>query len=79
MSETRGSGIGGLIKATHHTAICVDDFDAARDFYVDILGLAVSGATDRRDAPAPGEGVGSPGSVLRWASVAPSAHRQGPA
>lgn len=75
MSETQGSGIGGLIKATHHTAICVDDFDAARDFYVDMLDFTVSAEKDRRDEPALGEVVGLPGAVIRWALLARDDHR----
>lgn len=75
MSETEGSGIGGLVTATHHTAICVDDFEAARDFYVDILGFEITGTMDRRDEPALGDVVGLPGAVIRWAMLARDDHR----
>jgi glyoxylase I family protein len=75
MSETRGSGIASLIKATHHPAICVDDFNAARDFYVDVLGFTVSAAMDRRAEPALGEIVGLPGAVIRWALLVRDDHR----
>lgn len=75
MSEIQESGIAGLITATHHTAVCVDDFEAARDFYVDVLGFTVSGEMERRAEPALGEVVGLPGAVIRWALLSREDHR----
>lgn len=40
------------ISAVHHVSINVEDVDAARDFYVDVLGLTVR--TDRPDFGFPG-------------------------
>jgi len=61
--------INDLIKIAHHTAICVDDFEAARDFYLDILGFEVEGEMDQRSEPALGRVVGLPGAVVRWAML----------
>src|SRR3546814_9220139 len=66
MTSTSAPLLGDLIARAHHTAICVDDFDAARDFYVDILGFAVEGEMDHRGEPNLGRVVGLPGAVVRW-------------
>lgn len=63
------------LLATHHTAICVDDFERAKAFYVDFLGFTVEGEMDHRDEPGLGEVVGLPGAVIRWAMLAHGGHR----
>jgi len=53
----------------------VQDFPAARDFYIDVLGFRVEGEMDRRDEPALGTVVGLPGAVVRWAMLARDSFR----
>lgn len=65
--ETAPDGcVDDLIVRAHHAAVCVQDFDAAREFYVEVLGFRVEGEMDRRAEPALGEVVGLPGAVVRW-------------
>lgn len=63
-----------LLK-THHTAICVNDFERAKAFYIDFLGFTLEGEMDHRDEAALGEVVGLPGAVIRWAILAHGPHR----
>ncbi|MBP5857125.1 VOC family protein [Marivibrio halodurans] len=67
---TAAHPLGGMIRQMHHTAVSVRDFDAARDFFVDVLGFAVEGEARARDEPALGEVVGLPGAVVDWAMLA---------
>lgn len=67
--------LGDLIARAHHTAICVDDFEAARDFYVDILGFAIEGEMDHRGEPNLGKVVGLPGAVVRWGMLVRGEYR----
>jgi catechol 2,3-dioxygenase-like lactoylglutathione lyase family enzyme len=75
MSETRSASVAELIESTHHTALCVEDFEAVRDFYVEMLGFTVQGEMERRDEPELGRVVGLPGAVIRWALLARDDHR----
>ncbi len=63
------------LLAAHHTAICINDFDRAKRFYVDFLGFAIEGEMDNRDEAALGEVVGLPDAVVRWAMLARGSHR----
>ena len=63
------------LLVAHHTAICVNDFDHALDFYADFLGFTVEGELDRRDEPVLGEVVGLPGAVIRWAMLRLGSYR----
>lgn len=60
----------------HHTAICVNDFERAKAFYIDFLGFTLEGEMDHRDEPALGEVVGLPGAVIRWAMLAHSSNHR---
>ena len=59
----------------HHTAICVNDFERARSFYIDFLGFELEGEMDHRGEPALGEVVGLPGAVVRWAMLRNDSYR----
>ena len=63
-----------LMRA-HHTAICVTDFERARDFYTGFLGFELEGEMDHRAEPALGEVVGLPGAVVRWAMLRHDTYR----
>lgn len=63
------------LKAIHHTAVCVNDFDRARDFYIDFLGFELEGEMDHRDEPALSDVTGLPGAVIRWAMLRHGGHR----
>jgi catechol 2,3-dioxygenase-like lactoylglutathione lyase family enzyme len=58
--------VDDLIVRAHHAAVCVQDFERSRDFYVRVLGFRVEGEMDRRAEPALGEVVALPGAVVRW-------------
>ena len=59
----------------HHTAICVTDFERARDFYCGFLGFEIEGEMDHRSEPALGEVVGLPGAIVRWAMLRRDSYR----
>ena len=42
--------LDGLVVRPHHTALCVDDFDAARDFFTGLVGMQVEGEMDQRSS-----------------------------
>jgi len=65
MSSAQRS-VNDLIVRAHHAALCVQNFDAARDFYVGVLGFEVEDEMDRRSEPALGDVVGLPGAMVRW-------------
>lgn len=75
MKSGRETSVDDLITRAHHAAVCVRDFDAARDFYVGTLGFRVEAEIDRRDEPALGTVVGLPGAVVRWGMLARGAFR----
>lgn len=61
--------LDGLVVRPHHTALCVEDFEAARAFFTDLIGMRVEGEMDQRSEPALGVVVGLPGAVIRWAML----------
>jgi len=61
--------LDGLVLRAHHTAVCVNDFDAARAFFTDVIGMRIEGEMDHRGEPALGVVVGLPGAVIRWAML----------
>ena len=63
------------ILQIHHTALCVNDFEHARDFYTGFLGFTLEGEMDHRGEAALGEAVGLPGAVIRWAMLRHGQHR----
>lgn len=65
--------IDDLIVCAHHTAVCVQDFEAARDFFTGVLGFRVEGEMDRRTDVAPV--VGLPDAVIRWGMLVRGAYR----
>lgn len=67
--------VSGFIVRPHHTALCVDDFEASRDFFTDVIGMKVEGETDNRDEENLGKVVGEPGAVVRWAMLELSGYR----
>lgn len=67
--------IASLIGRVHHTAICVQDFEAMRDFLVDFIGFELEGEMDHRAEPALGVVVGLPGAEIRWAMLRCGSHR----
>lgn len=61
--------LDGLVLRAHHTAVCVNDFDAARAFFTDVIGMRLEGEMDQRGEPALGVVVGLPGALIRWAML----------
>ncbi len=72
---TPPSLLGDLVVRPHHTAVCVEDFDAAQDFFCDILGMRVEGAMARRDEAGLSAVVGLPGAAARWAMLERDGYR----
>lgn len=66
MSAQIPGSVTDLIKRPHHTALCVEDFAAARDFFVDILGFTLEGEIDHRQEPELAKVVALPSPVIRW-------------
>lgn len=58
-----------LVIRPHHTALCVDDFERARQFFVDFLGFTVEGEAGYRDESALGIVTALPGAAISWAML----------
>lgn len=67
--------VADLVEHVHHTAICAQDFDAMRDFFVDFLGFEVEGEKTERSEPELALVTGLPGARLRWALLRLGSHR----
>ncbi|MCZ0811639.1 MAG: VOC family protein [Pseudomonadota bacterium] len=67
--------VSDLVKRVHHTAICVQDFDAMRGFLVDFLGFAVEGEIPERSEAELSIVVGLPDVSLRWGLYRCGDHR----
>ncbi len=70
MAQTSPS-LSELIVAPHHTALSVEDFEAARNFFVTVLGFDLESEIDGRTDIAPV--VALPDACVRWAML----HRDG--
>ncbi|MCA0239539.1 MAG: VOC family protein [Proteobacteria bacterium] len=69
MTTTNKPLLDGLVMRPHHTALCVDDFEAARAFFTELIGMRVEGEMDQRGEPELGLVVGLPGALIRWAML----------
>ena len=58
-----------LVTRPHHTAFSCRDFDAAKKFFVDVLGFAVKGEIADRGEPELATVVGMAGARCRWAML----------
>lgn len=67
--------VSDLVKRVHHTAICVQDFDAMRGFLVDFLGFAIEGEIPERSEAELSMVVGLQDVSLRWGLYCCGAHR----
>ena len=65
--------LNDLIVASHHTALSVEDFEAARDFFLTVLGFTLEGEMDRRTDIAPV--VALPEACVRWAMLVRNGYR----
>lgn len=61
--------IAGLIVRPHHTAVSVQDFDPALDFFVDVIGMRVVGEMDHRRESNLDRVVGLRDVEIRWAML----------
>lgn len=75
MTEKPQALLSGLVLRPHHTAVCVENFDAAQGFFCDVIGMTVEGEADHRDEEKLGVVVGLPGAVIRWAMLELSGYR----
>ncbi len=75
MTEKRIMSVADAVRHVHHTALCVTDFERARDFYVDFLGFELEGEMDQRNEPELGTVVGLDGAMIRWALLRLGTHR----
>ena len=53
----------------HHTAVSVNDFERAKNFYLNFLGFELEGEMDHRSEAALSEVVGLPNATIRWAML----------
>lgn len=70
-----GASIRDLIVRPHHTALSVEDFEATRDFFTDVVGMNLESEMDHRDENDLGIVVGLPGAVVRWALLEMGGYR----
>lgn len=61
--------LDGLVMRPHHTALCVEDFDAGQAFFCDVVGMRLDNEIRERDEKELGIVVGLPGAVVRWAML----------
>lgn len=61
--------IADLVVRAHHTAFSCRDYDAARAFFVDVLGFKVVGEIEDRSGDGLDVVVGMPGARCRWAML----------
>lgn len=64
-----------LVRRPHHTALCVEDFDAAQRFFVELFGFEVEGEMDQRSEPGLSRVVGLPDALIRWAMLVHGEYR----
>ena len=69
MTNSTASTVSDLIVGLHHTAVSVEDFDAALEFFCDIVGMRVEGEMKLRSEEGLGIVVGLPGAKTRWAML----------
>ena len=69
MTDQTSALLDGLVLRPHHTAVSVEDFDAALAFFRDVVGMRVEKHAERRSEEALGVIVGLPGAVIRWAML----------
>lgn len=66
---TATSSIADLVVRAHHTAFSCRDYDAAKRFFVDILGFTVVGEMRDRSGDGLDVVVGMPGARCSWAML----------
>ena len=74
-TENPAALLDDQVLRPHHTALCVEDFDAAQAFFRDVVGMRVENEADHRDEAALGTVVGLPGAVVRWAMLERAGYR----
>ena len=67
--------VADLVRRVHHTALCVQDFDAMRRFLVDFLGFRVEAEMAERADPRLTVVVGLPEVNIRWGLYRCERHR----
>ncbi len=75
MNKDAGVLLDGLVIKPHHTAVSVEDFDAAQAFFCDVIGMRVENEAVRRDEENLGVVVGLPDAVIRWAMLERDGYR----
>jgi catechol 2,3-dioxygenase-like lactoylglutathione lyase family enzyme len=64
-----GNSIADFVVRAHHTAFSCADYDAAKRFFVDLLGFKVVGEMEDRSGDGLDVVVGMPGARCRWAML----------
>ena len=64
-----GNSIADFVVRAHHTAFSCTDYDAAKRFFVDLLGFKVVGEMEDRSGDGLDVVVGMPGARCRWAML----------
>lgn len=75
MSEKQSVTVADLVVRPHHTAVCVQDFGAARDFFVEVLGMTLEGELDHRHEENLDTVVGLPGADIHWGLLEQGGYR----
>ncbi|MYN12364.1 hypothetical protein GSY71_04265 [Pusillimonas sp. TS35] len=64
-----------LVAGPHHTALCVEDFDAALQFFTGFIGMQLEWVVDRRDGEAFSRVTDLPAAAARMAMLRLGAYR----
>lgn len=69
------SSVQKFIIRSHHTALSVNDFEVARDFFVDVIGMHLESEINYRDEDNLGVVVGLPNAAVQWALLEMNGYR----
>ena len=67
--------VNDLVVRAHHTAVSVQDFDAARSFFTDVIGMRLEGEMDHRREENLGPVTGTGDPTIRWAMLELNGYR----
>ena len=69
MTDSDHSTVSDLVVGLHHTAVSVQDFDAALAFFVTVVGMRLEAERELLSEENLGRVVGLPGAKARWAML----------
>lgn len=75
MPDKKSPSLADLVVKPHHTAVSVADFEVARDFFVEVLGMTLIDEMDHRHETNLDTVVGLPDCDMRWGILEQAGYR----